>query len=59
MKPGTIIFDYTKGIQPLIFKKSLEDKTLEDLQQLDATKYNQEELDILAQVLADKIRQGS
>ena len=59
MKPETIIFDYTKGIQPLIFRKSLEDATLEDLQQLDASKYNKEELEILAKVLADKIRQGS
>lgn len=59
MKPETIIFDYTKGIQPLIFRKSLEDATLEDLQQLDASKYNEEELEILAKVLADKIRQGS
>jgi len=59
MKPETIIFDYTKGIQPLIFRKSLEDATLEDLQQLDASKYNEEEREILAKVLADKIRQGS
>ena len=56
MKPETIIFDYTKGIQPLIFRKSLENATLEDLQQLDASKYNEEELEILAKVLADKIR---
>lgn len=59
MKPETIIFDYTKGIQPLIFRKSLEDATLEDLQQLDASKYNEEEREILAKVLADKLSQGS
>jgi hypothetical protein len=59
MKPDEIVFDFAKGLQPLIFKNSLESKTLEDLQQLDARKYNEEELEILAEILAQKIEEMS
>ncbi len=54
--PEEIVFDFSKGLQPIIFEDSLRNKSLEDLQNLDATKYNQEELDILSKVLSEKLK---
>lgn len=54
--PEEIVFDFSKGLQPIIFEDSLRNKSIEDLQKLDATKYNQEELDILSKVLSEKLK---
>ena len=54
--PDVIVFDYSKGIEPKIFEDSLRRKTLLDLQNLDATQYTEEQLEILAQVLSEKLQ---
>jgi|8_EtaG_2_1085327.scaffolds.fasta_scaffold06085_3 hypothetical protein len=54
--PEDIVFDFSEGLQPIIFEDSLRNKSLDDLEKLDATKYNQEELDILSKVLSEKLK---
>lgn len=53
--PNVIVFDYSESIQPLIFEMSLKEKSLEDLQSLDAANYNDEQLEIIAKILAQKL----
>lgn len=53
--PDVIVFDYSEGIQPLIFEMSLKEKSLQDLQNLDVANYTEEQLEIIAKVLAEKL----
>lgn len=53
--PNVIVFDYSKGIQPIVFEMSLKEKSLQDLQNLNAANYSDEQLEIIAKVLAEKL----
>lgn len=53
--PDVIVFDYSAGIQPIIFEMSLNEKSLEDLQNLNVTGYSEDQLKILSKVLEKKL----
>jgi len=53
--PNVIVFDYSAGIQPIIFEMSLNEKSLEDLQALDVANYSEDQLKILSKVLEKKL----
>jgi hypothetical protein len=53
--PEVIVFDYSESIQPIIFEMSLKEKSLQDLQNLNVTNYDDEQLEMIAKALAEKL----
>jgi len=58
-KPSNIVFDYSVNIPLLEFENELEKQTVNALQELDPSKYDEKQLKILAKVLAKKLKEGS
>ncbi len=58
-KPSNIIFDYSVNIPLLEFENELEKQTVNALQELDPSKYDEKQLKIIAKVLAKKLKEGS
>ena len=58
-KPSNIVFDYAVNVPFLEFENELENKTLQDLQQIDVRQYNDKQLKIIADVLAKKLKESN